>query len=395
MSGVVRATAERLRSRIEAHQAALGLAYPWWLPLFGFGGIGGCALIGLAQRGALVPPRPIACALLLVLAPGVADLVKGGVPMWLHAAVVLGGTAWILTDRATVSSAIDFAPVVLSFLGAEVTAKSPRTGAVVTAVSLALLLGMNQAGLMPGVWAHMLVTLGGTAVGYILYCQMRALAAERRARAHERERATLAERARISREIHDLTAHSLTVTLLHLTGARRLLDEGDVAEASAALADAEQAGRRAMTDIRRTIGSRSRADDPVAPLPAAGDLPGLVEEVRRAGLQVEYDDRLGDGAGRLDASVGLGLYRIVQESLANAARHAPGATARLSVSLSGDRLRASVRNPADGTSGADGVGTGSGLAGMAARAEQLGGTFSAGPDDGEWVVDLTLPAGAS
>lgn len=385
----------RLRSRVEAHQAALGLAYPWWLPLFGFGGNGACALIGLGQRGDLLPPRLAVCALVLVLAPGVADLFKGGVPLWLHAAVVLSGTAWILTEPAAGPSAIDFGPAVLAFLAAEVTAKSPRTGTGVTAVSLVLLLGMARAGLMPGVWAHMLETLGGTAVGYILYCQMRTLAAERRARAHESERATLAERARISREIHDLTAHSLTVTLLHLTGARRLLDEGDVEEAAAALADAEAAGRRAMTDIRRTVGSRVRADAPVAPLPAAGDLPRLVEEVRRAGLRVEYEDRLGDGAGRLDASVGLGLYRIVQESLANAARHAPGTTARLSVSLSGGRLRASVRNPADGAARVDGGGTGSGLAGMAARAEQLGGTFSAGRDGAEWVVDLMLPAGAS
>lgn len=395
MSGVATAAVGRLRARVEAHQAALGLAYPWWLPLFGFGGNAACALIGLAQRGALFPPRLVVCALLLVIAPGVTDLVKGGVPLWLHAGVVLGGTAWILTAPSGGSSAIDFGPVVLSFLAAETTAKSLRTGLGVTVASLALLLGIAALGLLPGVWAHMLEMLGGTAVGYVLYYQMRALTAERLARARERERATLAERARISLEIHDLTAHSLTVTLLHLTGARRLLDEDEVDEASAALADAEQAGRRAMTDIRRTIGSRAPADGPVTPLPAAGDLPGLVEEVQRAGLRVEYDDRLGDDAGRLDASVGLGLYRIVQESLANAARHAPGTTARLSVSLSGGRLRASVRNPADGTARMDGAGTGSGLAGMAARAEQLGGTFSAGCDDGEWVVDLTLPAGAS
>ena len=393
MVGAVTAAVARLRAHIEARQAALGLAYPWWLPIFGFAGIAGCALIGVAQRGALFPPHPMACAVLIVAAPGVVDLARGGVPCSAHTAVVLAGTAWILTQPATVSSTMDFGPAVLVFVAAEITAKSPRGGAAAAAAAVALLLLAAALGTLPGVWAHILETLGGTVVGYLLYYQMRALAAERLARARERERATLAERARISREVHDLTAHSLTVTLLHLTGARRLLDEGDVAEAAAALADAEEAGRRAMTDIRRTIGSRTRADAPAAPLPTVSDLPGLVEEVRRAGLSVTYDDGLGDGAGRLDASLGLGLYRIVQESLANVARHAPGTTARLSVSLSGGCLRASVRNPAPGTSCGDG--TGSGLAGMAARAEQLGGTLSAGRDGGEWVVDLMLPAGVS
>lgn len=397
MMSAAGAVVARLRARIEAHQATLGLVYPWWLPLFGFAGIGGCALTGVAQRGALDPPGLMACAVLVVLAPAVVDLVRGGVSCELHSAIVIAGTAWILSRPASGASAIDFGPGVLIFLSAEITAKSPRRGLVTTAASVALLFGAAAFGLLPGVWADAVETLGGTVVGFVLYYQMRALLAERRARAHEHERATLAERARISREVHDLTAHSLTVTLLHLTGARRLLEEGDLAEASAALADAEQAGRAAMTDIRRTIGSRTRAGDPVAPLPTARDLPGLVGEVRRAGLAVEYSDGLGDEAGRLDASVGLGLYRIVQESLANAARHAPGSAARLSVSLTGGRLRASVRNPAPSASAdaVSGAGTGSGLAGMAARAEQLGGTLTAGPDGGDWRVDLDLPAGPS
>lgn len=399
MVGAVTA-AERLRARIEARQTALGLAYPWWLPVFGFTGIGLCALAGIIQRGAVLPPRPVACALLLVLAPGLTDLLRGGVPCWLHGVIVVGGTAWILSVPAAVSPTADLAPGVLAFLAAELMAKSPRTGVVTATGSVALFLLLAALGDLAGAWINVLETALGTLIGYALYCQMRALTAERLARSRERERATLAERTRISREVHDLTAHSLTVTLLHLTGARRLLAEGDTAEADAALADAEDAARSAMTDIRRTIGSRTRVDDPAAPLPTVNDLPGLVEEMRRAGLRVDYDDRLGDGAGRLDATVGLGLYRVIQESLANAARHAPGSVARLSVSLSGDCLRASVRNPAGsgpagGPGSDDGAGTGSGLAGMAARAEQLGGTLSAGRDGGDWVVDLTLPAGVS
>ena len=126
----------------------------------------------------------------------------------------------------------------------------------------------------------------------MLRWQMRALAAERSERERERERATLAERQRIAREIHDLVAHSLSVTMLHVTGAKQaLVEDHDVDDAVAALSDAEQVGRQAMAEIRRTVGVLATEPTGAHPLPCAEDIDALVAQVRDAGLPVDYRSR--------------------------------------------------------------------------------------------------------
>ncbi|WP_278259978.1 histidine kinase [Nocardioides convexus] len=202
---------------------------------------------------------------------------------------------------------------------------------------------------------------------------MRALVAERAARERAWDQATTAERERIAREIHDLVAHSLSISLLQVTGARRALRDVTgsaeaVAEVDAALADAEQVGRRAMTDIRRTVSAMADGSADRHPLPGGGDIAALVREMSGAGLAVEYDEQ-GDPAS-LPAATGLGLYRIVQESLANVARHGgtdARAHVRLRVAGGGAHLRITNPLPAGRPRG-DGLG--SGLAGMQARAAQ-------------------------
>jgi signal transduction histidine kinase len=115
---------------------------------------------------------------------------------------------------------------------------------------------------------------------------------------------------------------------------------------------------------------------------------------------VEYDER-GDLTQLADAT-GLGLYRIAQESLANVAKHAPGSTAQVSLSVGKGSARLLVRNPLNGSRGRRADGLGSGLAGMHARARQLGATLQAGEDGDDWLVDvrigqrsLELPCGHS
>ncbi|ONF61744.1 sensor histidine kinase, partial [Amycolatopsis keratiniphila] len=120
------------------------------------------------------------------------------------------------------------------------------------------------------------------------------------------------ERQRIAREVHDVVGHSLSITLLHLTGARHALQQDrDVDEAIEALTEAEQVGRAAMADIRRTVGLLADSPSGSAPLPGVEDIATLVERTRSAGLAVRYTQE-GD-LGRVGASEGLGLYRIVQE----------------------------------------------------------------------------------
>jgi len=123
-------------------------------------------------------------------------------------------------------------------------------------------------------------------------------------------------------------------------------------------------------------------------LPGAADIAALVREVDQAGLHVEYDER-GDLTQLADAT-GLGLYRIAQESLANVAKHAPGSTARVALSVSRGSARLVVRNELDGARTRRTDGLGSGLAGMHARAAQLGASLEAGQDGDDWLVDVRL-----
>ncbi|MDP3891867.1 sensor histidine kinase [Nocardioides sp.] len=391
----------RQLARIEERGATRDLAYPWWIALGAAGGQVACVLLAVAQRGANIGPGLATIALLLVALPHVLHLsIDRWVPWWATSASVLAGVALLLTVPVGSISPIDAAPAVLFVLVAEVTVTDgPRVGLGVLALSAALILtaGWGE----PGVEVHVLEVLVGAAVGYMLRWQMRALAAERVARAGERERATLAERQRIARDIHDLVGHSLSVTLLHVTGARRALalaEEGDadVADALEALTDAERIGREAMADIRRTVGVLADGPAGVRPPPGAIDIAGLVEDVRAAGLDVDHSCS-GDPS-TLPPSVGLGVYRVAQESLANIAKHAatgPAAgAATVHLEVTADRGRLQVSNPLPDCPQRAGT-PGSGLQGLAWRADQLGGSVEAGPVGDAWVVDLVVPVDGS
>jgi signal transduction histidine kinase len=233
----------------------------------------------------------------------------------------------------------------------------------------------------------------------LMVVQQRLVAQLRAAQADLARQAVAAERRRIAGEIHDVAAHSLAVTLLHLTGARlRVRRLGGDAQVLAALAEAERLGRQSLDDVRRTIGLLQDAAEPAptAPLPGATDIPALVEQYRAAGLAVALEVR-GDPA-ELPAASGLALYRILQEALANAVKHAPGAAVRVELEVgAGARLRVSNAAPRLGsptpTAGADG-GTGLGLGGMRERAALLGGRLRAGPTESGWLVECELPGDA-
>lgn len=201
------------------------------------------------------------------------------------------------------------------------------------------------------------------------------------------------ERRRIAREVHDLVGHSLTVVLLHVTGARRLVRR-DPDEAERALADAERAGRGALADIRRTVAllrdDGGGGGEDRAPTPTAVDLETLVADSRGAGMDI-VSSIVGD-VDDVDETTGLVVYRIVQEALANAARHAPGARTVVDIGITRERVCVEVRD--DGPSRPPAVATGEagiGLIGMEERASALGGTLVAGPRGQGWRVRATLP----
>ena len=385
----------RVLARIERVGEDHGIAFPWWIPIVSVLAQVGTALVALGQRHELLSPYLLAVLAMMAVPAGIQFTTGHWMPWWLEASLMVGAIALILSLPPHGLGAADFAPFALCLVAAEMTARDGwRTGLVVTVTSAGVLLVAAAAGHLESGGIHLLVLVLGMEIGYMFHWQARALAAEREARAVEHNRATLAERDRIAREIHDLVAHSLSVTMLHVTGARRLLTDGagspgdDIEEAIDALRDAERVGRQAMSDIRQTVSDLSAEDDPNRPLPSADDLPALVDRVRGAGLQASYDAH-GD-VGRLPPALGLGVYRIVQESLTNVTKHAPGSPVHVSLAIGRTDVRLTVRSTRTSPHSQPDD-TGSGITGMKARVAQLGGTLDAGPSGDAWVVEAVLP----
>ena len=402
MLATAQALGVRFRDRVESKGLQRGLGYPWWVPVTSALAMTGGTAVALAQRDALVEPRWMTLALVLVLIPHVLHYsLPFWIPWWVDTPLVLGALIWILTETTGANGAEYVVPLVATFLVAETTVtEGVRAGGLVSVLATSAMVIFDP-GPTVGSDVAMLILVSdiGFFIGFTMRWQMRALAAERKARAQEAERATLAERQRIAREIHDLVAHSLSVTMLHVGGARQALlagDDGvpDVEDALAALADAEQVGRQAMAEIRRTVSVLATEPAGAHPLPCAEDIPDLVGRLRDAGHPVAYDAR-GDLA-TLPPTAGLGFYRVLQEALTNATKHAPGEPVTVSVDVGPRQAHLAVRNPRNGSVPA--ATDGSGTAGMSSRAEQLGGILLAGPDPDapdEWLVDLTIPVGAS
>jgi signal transduction histidine kinase len=206
------------------------------------------------------------------------------------------------------------------------------------------------------------------------------------------QQALLAERRQIARDVHDSVGHGLAAVMLQVTSARHVLRR-DADATEEALRSAEEVGRRSMQELRRTV-TVLRSDDEAAvaaPVPTANEIPTLVEEARAGGLAVELHTR-GD-LSRIPPSVGLALYRIAQEALANAARHAPRARTVLGLELEDGRvaLLAETSGPVVAGSASERERPHYGLIGMQERATALGGEFSAGPTGDGWRVRCELP----
>jgi signal transduction histidine kinase len=198
------------------------------------------------------------------------------------------------------------------------------------------------------------------------------------------ERARAEERNRIAHEIHDAVAHALTVSVLHISSARLALDD-DLVEARRLMAEAEEQGRVALTEVRQAVGMLRQDGEVADLLPNAGQLAQLVDTVRGAGATVELETS--GPIDKLPNTTGFVLYRILQEALTNSVRHAPGAATRCSLTVDPGRVELTV----DTLRPASGAQAGTGLAGMRARAEALGGTCSAGPHEDTWRVRAVLP----
>ncbi|MEV7782631.1 histidine kinase [Kitasatospora sp. NPDC088351] len=241
-------------------------------------------------------------------------------------------------------------------------------------------------------WLGITATVGGLGLlGYLLRMDTEArgtarrlLAQERAARAAEAESAALAERARIAREIHDVLAHSLSAQLVHLEAARLMLDAGtDREQIRERVVAARRMAQDGLAETRQALSALRGEFTPVGEF--------LVELTgrERAALTVTGTPR------PLAAEAGLAVRRTAQEALTNVRKHAPGARCTVELRYLPGAVELEVRNVRAPRGESPGElaasGSGYGLLGMRERAELLGGTLLAGPEEGGWRVLLRLP----
>jgi len=235
--------------------------------------------------------------------------------------------------------------------------------------------------------------IGGTTLavltGLLIRQQADLVSQLREAQAGLAERTRAEERNRIGRDLHDVIAHTLTVALLHITSAR-LAVEHDPGDAARALAEAERLGRESLDEVRLAVGMLHQQGDGgrTTPLPGADGLPSLVERFRSAGADVTLT--VDGDTGRLHATTGLAVYRILQEALTNAVKHAAGSPTSARLTVDADTVRLAVDTAAE-----PGTGSGLGVVSMRERAESLGGSCHAGPGGRGWLVEAALPLTAS
>jgi signal transduction histidine kinase len=357
------------------------------------------ALVIVLQRHEFTSPNLGLLAIGLAISPWVVDIFcehiaamrerRFELPVFIGwTVVVLAGVMWLVAGYPVSN---DVAPFLITLLVGEMSATAgPKFGAIVGAICVTILLTYsfadNARWMYIWAFAFTIAWMGGAAFRRQVQIAFELAQAQTRLS----EQAVEEERHRLARDIHDLIAHSLAVTMLQLSGARLALKAGDTEEALAALEDAEAAGRSAMTEIHRTVGllGSGGAEGGQRSTPIAADLPGLIESFRDAGLKIDFE--LAGSLVTVPLAAGLASYRVVQESLANAVKHAPGAPVQLSVSVTISDIRIWVVNPV--VVGAVSVTSGgNGLRGMAERAELLGGVAAAGNGDGTWKVDARIP----
>ncbi|MEA2367159.1 MAG: hypothetical protein QOI32_2671 [Thermoleophilaceae bacterium] len=220
----------------------------------------------------------------------------------------------------------------------------------------------------------------------VLEARIGALQEAQEERARE---AVNAERARIARELHDVIGHSISVMGVQAGAVRRVLPP-ELREERDTLLSVERTGRDAVTEMRRLLDLLRSADDsPSAALPTLSQVPQLVAEMRHAGLviELEVEGEIED----VPPGRALAAYRIVQEGLTNALKHAPGARVRVCLRRAAEQLQVRVlQEPGERSGG--GEGPGHGLVGMHERVALYGGRLSAGPAaDGGFEVRASLP----
>ncbi|MEY2590176.1 MAG: hypothetical protein QOJ67_2160 [Acidimicrobiaceae bacterium] len=327
-------------------------------------------------------------------------LVSAGALAWRRRAplvtLTISGSAAVLYEVLGYHGGGSGLPVMVALYSAAAhgNRRTARISAAITAVALAIVIWANASsntGLVD--WVANYVTFGTawilgdnlrTRRAYVASLESRAEMTQRE-RAAEAQQAVSDERARIARELHDVVAHGVSVMVVQASAARRVLD-AHPDQAADALVSIEETGRQALDEMRRLLGVLRDDDQPGtgtrAPQPTLRDVRELVAGCREAGLRVELvveGDEL-----PMPAGIDLSAYRVVQEALTNALKHAGPASAHVVLRFEANELQIEVTDDGRGAASVpNGDGhSGHGLVGMRERVELFGGELRAGPQPG-------------
>ncbi|WP_406041915.1 sensor histidine kinase [Micromonospora sp. NBC_00898] len=328
-------------------------------------------------------------AVLTVLLVGY-GLAVAGCTAYPRAAAVLAGACFTAQSFTPVLPEWPVVPllalVAACFAGIAV---GGRAAPAVAAVSYFGSLGIENLAAGDSDWMFILfVGLAVLGPGYAVRMR-RAQAARLVALAAEREAAARTdERLRVARELHDIVSHGVSVMVLQAGAAQAVLDS-DADQARESLEAVQDVGREVVTELRRLLVILRGAEAAPEGLPSLRRIDPLTAAVRIAGGRV--DVRVTGDLTTVPVAADVSGYRILQEALTNAARHAPGSTVDVSVDVGGNALRLHVVDDGPGP-GRRSNGTGHGLTGIRERAELFGGTVTAGPRvDGGFEVRVELP----
>ncbi|WOX22038.1 sensor histidine kinase [Streptomyces solicathayae] len=384
--------------RVDLLIAAGGLACG--LVLWGFGIVN--------RTDALIETRWAPLVPLLVITA--AETVRRVLP---QTALVAGTLAIVANEftHGTLATVLMFTDVVYAAVVYGSPASARRipysTGLISVGVTIGLLVWWQNAvalliGVVTGMVAFLPAMTGAVVRNHREAAEAARLRAEQTALLAEMDRsqAVVAERARMARELHDMVANHLSAIAIHSTAALSLDDAATTNQALTVIRENSVAG---LAEMRRLIGllRDSSGDAEPAAAPTLAGLDALVEQARTngasSGLTFTIDDTRGEDDEPLPAPVELAAYRIVQESLTNALKHAPAGPVTVFLARDARTLTVRVASPFGDRPGPRAPGSGAGLVGMRERVALLGGEFEAGPvtaADGTkiWQVRAGLPA---
>ena len=279
-------------------------------------------------------------------------------------------------------------PIALLSTGLHLDRHRRATAVLASAAYVPLAVALDRQGSNEGVAGFVTFYLALAAAWAIGAWLRLSRAGEAEHRRHVAEATRLAERTRIARELHDVVTHHVTAMVVQAEAARYL--GGSPERLDQALTAITDTGRRSIADLRHLLDLLNPDHDADPRTPSVGELGALVEQTRRAGQPVEFTEEGVPPAG----SAKVVAYRVVQEALTNALKHAHGSRTTVRVRHGGSEIVVEVGTEGGGPPAASPGGSGRGLAGLRDRVGVLGGEFSAGRRDGGFVVRARIPAGS-